>query len=198
MPTQVFPTCLTNPLDLIPDPEDCHIFYQCDLNPQPMSCGDMMFNSFRQVIKQPDISSCLWHSFLYCPLYDHIPVIINCLTVLKHSNWKLSVPLCDSKYGALAESQTYYSFQIADSLMQKLSRKNVWFLFTSKCKLYKRKVCQLFEISKKNQAWPRNQVYWLSWLGGLMVDWLDWLIYPSILDLTKLQTDIQTHGTFLT
>ena len=49
VPTRMFPNCLTNPLDLIPDPEDCHIFYQCDLNPQPMSCGDLMFNSLRQV-----------------------------------------------------------------------------------------------------------------------------------------------------
>jgi len=53
VPTRMFPTCLTNPLDLVPDPEDCHIFYQCDLNPQPMSCGDMMFNSYRQVCDWP-------------------------------------------------------------------------------------------------------------------------------------------------
>jgi len=53
VPTRMFPNCLTNPLDLIPDPEDCHIFYQCDLNPQPMSCGDLMFNSLRQVCDWP-------------------------------------------------------------------------------------------------------------------------------------------------
>merc|ERR1719402_1679576 len=53
VPTRMFPTCLTSPLDLVPDPEDCHIFYQCDLNPQPMSCGDMMFNSYRQVCDWP-------------------------------------------------------------------------------------------------------------------------------------------------
>ena len=49
VPITGFPSCLTNPLYLVPDPEDCHIFYQCDLNPHPMSCGDMMFNSHRQV-----------------------------------------------------------------------------------------------------------------------------------------------------
>merc|ERR1712123_330408 len=53
VPLRNFPSCFTNPLDLIPDPEDCHIFYQCDLNPQPMSCGDMMFNSLRQVCDWP-------------------------------------------------------------------------------------------------------------------------------------------------
>merc|ERR1712106_1117683 len=53
MPLRNFPSCFTNPLDLIPDPEDCHIFYQCDLNPQPMSCGDLMFNSLRQVCDWP-------------------------------------------------------------------------------------------------------------------------------------------------
>jgi len=53
VPTRVFPTCLTSPLDLVPDPDDCHIFYQCDLNPQPMSCGNMMFNSYRQVCDWP-------------------------------------------------------------------------------------------------------------------------------------------------
>ena len=49
VPITGFPSCLTNPLYLVPDLEDCHIFYQCDLNPHPMSCGDMMFNSHRQV-----------------------------------------------------------------------------------------------------------------------------------------------------
>merc|ERR1711892_997153 len=53
MLTRMFPNCLTNPLDLTPDPEDCHVFYQCDLNPQPMSCGDLMFNSLRQVCDWP-------------------------------------------------------------------------------------------------------------------------------------------------
>jgi len=53
VPTRTFPSCLSNPLDLVSDPEDCHIFYQCDLNPQPMSCGDMMFNSLRQVCDWP-------------------------------------------------------------------------------------------------------------------------------------------------
>merc|ERR1711892_2909 len=53
VPTRLFPTCLTSPLDLVADPEDCHIFYQCDLNPQPMTCGDMMFNSFRQICDWP-------------------------------------------------------------------------------------------------------------------------------------------------
>merc|ERR1712106_1240816 len=53
MPLRNFPSCFTNPLDLIPDPEDCHIFYQCDLNPQPMSCGDLMFNSLHQVCDWP-------------------------------------------------------------------------------------------------------------------------------------------------
>ena len=49
VPTKMFPACLMDPLSLVADPEDCHIFYQCDLNPQPMSCGNMMFNSYRQV-----------------------------------------------------------------------------------------------------------------------------------------------------
>merc|ERR1712050_350141 len=53
VPTTMIPTCLTSPLSLLADPEDCHIFYQCDLNPQPMSCGNMMFNSYRQVCDWP-------------------------------------------------------------------------------------------------------------------------------------------------
>jgi len=53
VPTSLIPTCMNNPLDLVPDPDDCHIFYQCDLNPQPMSCGNLMFNSFRQVCDWP-------------------------------------------------------------------------------------------------------------------------------------------------
>ena len=31
------------------DPDNCHIFYQCEINPAPMSCGDMMFNTEKQV-----------------------------------------------------------------------------------------------------------------------------------------------------
>jgi len=49
----IFSSCLSAPLTLIPDPEDCHIFYQCDINQQPMSCGNMMFNSYRQVCDWP-------------------------------------------------------------------------------------------------------------------------------------------------
>jgi len=53
VPTSMFSTCMTSPQDLVPDPGDCHVFYQCDLNPQPMSCGNMMFNSYRQVCDWP-------------------------------------------------------------------------------------------------------------------------------------------------
>jgi len=49
----IFSSCLTAPLTLIPDTEDCHVFYQCDINQQPMSCGNMMFNSYRQVCDWP-------------------------------------------------------------------------------------------------------------------------------------------------
>jgi len=53
VPLSEFPSCLTHPTDLVADPLDCRIFYQCDLNPQPMSCGDLMFNSVRQVCDWP-------------------------------------------------------------------------------------------------------------------------------------------------
>merc|ERR1711915_1057162 len=53
IPSQGVPVCLENPLELLPDQNDCHIFYQCDINPQPMSCGDMMFNSMTQVCDWP-------------------------------------------------------------------------------------------------------------------------------------------------
>ena len=36
-------------LELVGDLENCHIFYQCDINPQPRSCGDMLFNTLSQV-----------------------------------------------------------------------------------------------------------------------------------------------------
>ena len=35
--------------ELVGDLDNCHIFYQCDFNPQPRSCGDMMFNTINQV-----------------------------------------------------------------------------------------------------------------------------------------------------
>ena len=63
VPPTLYPGCLTNPLvmsgeprhvsrvscNLSGDPDNCHIFYQCEINPAPMSCGDMMFNTEKQV-----------------------------------------------------------------------------------------------------------------------------------------------------
>jgi len=45
--------CLSHPLELVGDLDNCHIFYQCDLNPQPRSCGDMLFNTLSQVCDWP-------------------------------------------------------------------------------------------------------------------------------------------------
>merc|ERR1711997_541859 len=45
--------CLTHPLELVGDLDNCHIFYQCDINPQPRSCGNMLFNSLSQVCDWP-------------------------------------------------------------------------------------------------------------------------------------------------
>ena len=47
------PACLTRPLELLPDPVDCHTFYQCDLSPQPRTCGNLMFNTVTQVCDWP-------------------------------------------------------------------------------------------------------------------------------------------------
>jgi len=41
------------PLELVGDLDNCHIFYQCDINPQPRSCGDMLFNTLSQVCDWP-------------------------------------------------------------------------------------------------------------------------------------------------
>ena len=41
--------CVSRPLELVGDLDNCHIFYQCDINPQPRSCGDMLFNTLSQV-----------------------------------------------------------------------------------------------------------------------------------------------------
>jgi len=40
--------------ELVGDLDNCHIFYQCDFNPQPRSCGDMMFNTINQVCDWPN------------------------------------------------------------------------------------------------------------------------------------------------
>ena len=42
------------------DPENCHIFYQCEINPAPMSCGDMMFNTDTQVGLYENQSICCY------------------------------------------------------------------------------------------------------------------------------------------
>ena len=45
----LYPRCLSQPDVMTPDPDNCHIFYQCDVNPVALSCGDMMFNTEKQV-----------------------------------------------------------------------------------------------------------------------------------------------------
>ena len=34
---------------MIADPDNCHLFYKCDVHPVALSCGDMMFNTVKQV-----------------------------------------------------------------------------------------------------------------------------------------------------
>jgi len=53
VPTSLYPGCLNNPRIMTGDPDNCHIFYQCEINPAPMSCGDMMFNTDTQVCDWP-------------------------------------------------------------------------------------------------------------------------------------------------
>merc|ERR1712203_905174 len=47
--------CLDRPLELVGDLDNCHIFYQCATHsqPQPRSCGSMLFNSLSQVCDWP-------------------------------------------------------------------------------------------------------------------------------------------------
>ena len=47
--------CLDRPLELVGDLDNCHIFYQCATHsqPQPRSCGSMLFNSLSQVQSGP-------------------------------------------------------------------------------------------------------------------------------------------------
>jgi len=53
VPTSLYPGCLSSPKTMTGDPDNCHIFYQCEINPAPMSCGDMMFNIDTQVCDWP-------------------------------------------------------------------------------------------------------------------------------------------------
>jgi len=53
VPATLYPECLSNPRVMTGDPDNCHIFYQCEINPSPMSCGDMMFNTEKQVCDWP-------------------------------------------------------------------------------------------------------------------------------------------------
>ena len=47
--------CMSQPLGLVGDPDNCHLFYQCDqiTGSQARSCGDMMFNTITMVCDWP-------------------------------------------------------------------------------------------------------------------------------------------------
>jgi len=40
---------------MIADPDNCHLFYKCDVHPVALSCGDMMFNTVKQVCDWPHL-----------------------------------------------------------------------------------------------------------------------------------------------
>merc|ERR1711953_7172 len=53
IPPAFYPKCLTQPVQIIADLENCHLYYHCQTSSSPMTCGDMMFNTKTQTCDWP-------------------------------------------------------------------------------------------------------------------------------------------------
>jgi len=54
IPAPSYPKCLASAGKIIGDPDNCHLYYHCEISPSPMSCGgDMMFNTKTQTCDWP-------------------------------------------------------------------------------------------------------------------------------------------------